>query len=219
VKLEPQNGAYGKPVRLSFPLDEAVYPWLSLLLDAYYIADRGVAEGIQREERKGRKLACAKGCSSCCRSHTTIPVYPLELVGLTWYAAEKLQGPERDKLKQQLRDHRDGDPCPFLVDGACSVHPMRPLACRHFNVFGQVCAEGEDAYYTRRQDVLTPLKKYKDEAFFTMLPFYGVEKKSERRKIVESGAMHQMAKVLQSCNWASVADKMDQHDANNRKSR
>lgn len=45
-----------------------------------------------------------------------------------------------------------------------------------------------------------------------MLPFYGVHRKKERRKLVKSGALHQMARVLQECNWGCVADKMDAFD-------
>lgn len=201
--------AYAPPARLSFPEDERRLPWLGMLLDAYHIADEGVAEAVRREQRQGRQLACAKGCSACCRAHTTIPVYPLELVGLTWYAAEHIAGPIRSSLKAQLRGHVEGEPCPFLVDGVCAIHPLRPLACRHFNVFGQVCAEGEDAYYTRRGDVMTPIKRYMDDAFYTMLPFYGVAKSAERRRFIKRGAMHSLAKVLQQCNWSSVAEKMD----------
>jgi len=202
-----------RPERLHFTLDEAVFSWLSPLLDGYAATDRGVNEAIGREQKKGRKLACARGCSSCCRSHTTIPVYPLELVGLTWYATEKLEGPVRDKVKAQLRAHASGDPCPFLLDGACSIHPLRPMACRQFNVFGQACAEGEDAYYSRREDVLTPIPTYADEAFAVMLPFYGVTDPKQQQQVIQSGQLHQLARVLQECNWASVADKMDAYDA------
>ncbi len=209
---DPGRNGYGAPERLSFGIDEAVFPWLPMLLDAYFIVDQGVAAGVRREQKKGRRLACAKGCSNCCRAHKTIPVYPLELVGLTWYVTEKLKGPERVALKQQLRAHRKGDPCPFLVDGVCAVHPMRPMACRQFNVFGEVCAEGEDAYYTRRRDVLTPDPKHADKAFFTMLPFYGVHDTAERRKLAKTGAVHQLAQVLQECGWDSLAAKMDDHD-------
>ena len=197
------------PQRLTFPNDEAHFSWLPMLLDAYFIADQGVAEGIRRETAQGRSLACAKGCSNCCRSHKTIPVYPLELVGMTWYVTERLPAPLREPLKVQLRAHAEGDACPFLVDGICAVHPMRPLACRQFNVFGQACAEGEDAYYTRRQDVLTPLKDYTDRAFDVMLPFYGVIKKAERRQFIKTGALHNIVRVLQECSWTSVATKMD----------
>ena len=51
------------PERLDYSLDEAVFPWLSPLLDAYAITDRGVNEAVGREKKKGRELACGRGCS------------------------------------------------------------------------------------------------------------------------------------------------------------
>ena len=102
------------PDRLSFPADELVHPWLSRLLEAYHVTDTGVLEGIRREELQGRKLACSKGCAACCRSHTDIPVYPLELVGISWYVTEKVGGSVREQLRKQLLNCRDLDGCPFL---------------------------------------------------------------------------------------------------------
>jgi len=211
-----KGGSY-KQKRLSFPSDENKHPWLPLLLDACFIVDKGIDEAVRTAFKKGRKLACSKGCSNCCKTHQTIPVYPLELVGLSWYVIEKITGPERDIIKTQLRNYKENDPCPFLVNGACSVHPMRPVACRQFNVFGTPCAEGEDPYYTRREDVLSPIKQYTDRAFFIMLPFYGVEDENERWRIIESGAVHQVVKLMQTCNWKSLADKMDEFEAKNKK--
>jgi len=204
-----------RPRRLSFPSDEKNHPWLPILLDAYYIVDRGVAKAIESEQKKGGRLACSKGCSSCCKTHKDIPVYPLELVGISWYVTEKITGPEREVLRKKLENHEENDPCPFLVDGLCSVHSMRPIACRQFNVFGKPCAEGEDPYYTRREDVLPPVKKHVDQAFFIMLPFYGIEKESERVKVVENGDMHKMVRVMQACNWKSLAEKMHNFDKKN----
>ena len=198
--------------RLSFPSDENKHPWLSLLLEAYFTVDKGIDEAVRTAFKKGRKLACCKGCWNCCKTHQTIPVYPLELVGLSWYVTEKITGPEREIIKNQLRSYKENDTCPFLVNGACSVHPMRPVSCRQFNVFSTPCAEGEDPYYTRREDVLSPIKQYTDRAFFIMLPFYGIENEKERWKIIESGAVHQVVKLLQTCNWKSLADKMDDFD-------
>ena len=60
---------------------------------------------------------------------------------------------------------------------------------------------------------LVDLRKYMNDAWYVMLPFYKVSKSSERRRMIKSGAMHGLAKVLQECHWASVADKMDAHDA------
>jgi Fe-S-cluster containining protein len=203
---------YNQPKRLSFPVDAKIHPWLSMLLDAYYLVDRGVAEAVKIESRKGRKLACSKGCSSCCKTHSTIPVYPMELVGLSWHVTEKIKGPERDLVRTQLRNYEENDPCPFLIEGVCSVHPMRPISCRQFNVFGTPCAEGEDPYYTRRGDVLSPIRKYVDRAFFIMLPFYGIQSEAQRWKIIESGAVHQVVKLMQTCKWRSLAEKMDEFE-------
>lgn len=205
--------AYPLPKRIEFKQSEQRLPWLVLLLDAYLITDQGVSEGIKREQKQGKKLACAKGCASCCHSHQTIPVYPLELMGMSWYVVEILQGDLRAKLKQQLTALDQIDHCPFLIDNACSIHPLRPLACRNFNVFVKQCAVGEDAYYTRRQDVLTPIRKYVDQAFDIMLPFYGVKNKAERRKMIKTGAIHQMARVMRELNWQIIAAKMDEFEA------
>ena len=202
--------------RVSFPDDEKNHPWLSALLEAYCIVDKGIARAIDAEKKKGKKLACAKGCSNCCKTHKDIPVYPLELVGISWYITEKIAGPAREFLRKQLESYKKFDPCPFLVKGACSVHLMRPMACRQFNVFGRACDEGEDPFYTRRADVMDPVKKYVDQAFFVLLPFYGVQKESERIRIVETGAFHKMAKELQAFNWKSLVEKMDGFDMKNR---
>lgn len=198
--------------RLSFPEDESRYPWLQRLLEAYRITDAGVAEGIRREEQQGRQLACAKGCAACCRSHATIPVYPLELMGITWYVVEHLPAPLHARVQDNLQHSAGRAACPFLVDDACAIHPLRPQACRHFNVFGQACAEGEDAYYTRRQDVLTPIRRYMDQAADVMLPFYGIQHKAQRRAAIAAGSLHALATVIKDYNWPSVATRMAEHD-------
>jgi Fe-S-cluster containining protein len=212
--IAERNTGYLKPFRLSFPDDEKIYDWLSPLLDAYYVVDKGIAGAIRKERKKKRKVACSKGCYSCCKTHQTIPVYPLELVGISWYAIEKISNPAREILKHQLRSYKENDPCPFLLSGSCIVHPMRPISCRQFIVFGEPCTEGEDPYYTRVKDVLPPVKNCVDQAFYIMIPFYGVKDESERRKAVQSGAMHKLVKLIQTCHWKSLADRMDDFDKN-----
>jgi len=202
-----------RSTRLSFPDDEAKQAWLPLLLEAYAIIDAGVNEAIRREQAQGRTLACHKGCAACCRSHTTIPIYPLELIGINWYVVEIITGPVREQLKQQLRDHKKGEPCPLLVDNACAVHPLRPMACRQFNVFDKVCTEGEDAYYTRRADVLTPIRDYADQAFDVLLPFYGIKNSGERKRMIQSGEVHRLVKVLQEYDWPKLAERMQAFEA------
>ena len=199
---------YTKPQRLSFPTDETQFPWLSILLNAYSIIDQGVSAAINLEQKQGHELACTKGCASCCTTHQDIPVYPLELMGMSWYVIEKLQSPLREQLRQQLQDIDNVDTCPFLLDGSCSIHPMRPIACRQFNVLNKACADGEDAFHTRKQDVMMPIERFTHEAFDIMLPFYGVKRKGERRKAIKQGALHALAKVMRDCNWQSLPDKM-----------
>lgn len=205
--------------RIHFPEDETRHPWLRLLLDAYAVIDEGVAIGIIDEE-KGRniKLACSKGCGNCCTTHRDIPVYPLELVGIYWFVIEKLAGQLRGIVKAQLLDHRRGDACPFLVKASCSIHAMRPAACRQFNVFNEPCGKGEDPYYTRRSDVLTPLSRYIDKAFSIMLPFYGLTDKREIAVASGTRLMHSMARPLQLCQWQELPVRMDEFDVSTRQS-
>ena len=203
---------YRQPQRLNFADDEARFPWLGILLNAYAIIDKGVSAAIDSEQKQGRELACAKGCSSCCTTHQDIPVYPLELMGMSWYVIEKLQSPLREQLKQQLQNIDKVDTCPFLLDGACSIHPMRPIACRQFNVLNRACAAGEDAFHTRKTDVMKPIKRFTDDAFDTMLPFYGIKRKGERKKAIKQGKLHALAKVMRDCNWQTMPEKMTAFD-------
>ncbi len=201
------------PERLSFPEDEARFPWLSLLLEGLAIFDRGAALAVQRAKRKrNRPIACREGCGNCCRANTDIPVYPLELAGIYWYAIERMQGPLRDRLKAQLQGHAGAPPCPFLIDDACSIYPLRPGVCRLFVVFGRPCGPGEDAYHTRREDVLTPLEEFNDQAFYVMLPFYGITKDEDRRMAIKNRVIHSRVQNLQSCDWKNLAQKMEEKD-------
>lgn len=209
--MKVKNGIlenYSKPERLKFAEDEKETGWLSGLLDAYHIADKGLFDSILKEEKKGRTLACAKGCSSCCATHTTIPVYPLELLGIYWYVILKLTGSKRNIIKDQLKSFSPGKPCPFLAEGSCGIHPMRPLACRHFNVFGKPCEEGEDPFYTRRHDVLTPDEKVKNKALTHMAFIHGIEGRQERKNFVQSGKIHELARNMQEIEWYKLAERM-----------
>lgn len=194
--------------RLSFVEDEVRLPWLSLLLEMYHTTNQGVAQGIRQGERQGQTLACARGCAACCRSHADIPVYPLELMGIAWFATEQLGGELRGRVQQQLAQHKANASCPFLVDEACAIHPLRPMACRHFNVFDQVCAEGEDAFHTRREDVLIPVVFHKNKALAMMLRHHQVPTETERKTRVANGSVHTLAQSLREVRWENLALRM-----------
>lgn len=192
--------------RLRFPADEERLPWLAMLLDAYAVADTGVAVAT-RETAKRRKavLACATGCDACCHQ-TDIPLYPHEIVGIYWYAVEKVLPPVRDIVLNQLARHAPGGACPFLVEHACAIHPLRPLACRQFNVFGSPCIQGEDPYYTRRDDVLEPIPEYTERVFAAVIPFYNLGAPTDRAAAVK--AVRGQIMNLRSYDWKRLAAMM-----------
>ncbi len=201
-------------MRLRFPEEEKQFSWLSMLLDAFAIIDKGVSLAIKEHEKKFKTtLACKKGCGSCCRTHKDIPLYPLEMVGIYWYTIEKMSEPLRGIVKNQLLKYQKGSPCLFQVSNDCSIHPFRPIACRLFNVFATPCAEGEDPYYTRREDVLTPLEKYTNHAVMGMLPFYGITDEAAKDHAVKSGFIHTQVHNLQAFDWNALAIRMETFDS------
>ncbi|MCS7203388.1 MAG: YkgJ family cysteine cluster protein [Thermodesulfovibrio sp.] len=193
--------------RLTFPEDEKIHKWLSLLLNSYAVMDEGVYSEIKKRQKKGESLACRKGCSSCCKTHQDIPVYPIEIVGIYWYVIEKTDEPLRSKIKRSLIAHKKDDPCPFLIDDICSIYPIRPLACRQFNVFNKACSEGEDPYYTRPNDVLKP-GAYLGKAIFETISFYGVYSEDEKIEFINSGKLNSLVKVLQRYPWIELAKRI-----------
>lgn len=205
MKKDPRKKPSRLSRRVSFPEDEKRLPWLSGLLDCCAIADTGVAIAVRDAGKKEQKvLACAKDCDVCCHQ-TDIPLYPHELSGLAWYVAEKLDPPARETVLRQCGEHRNGSACPFLIEHSCSVHPVRPVACRQYNVFTTPCAPGEDPYYTRRDDVLVPLSDYTDRAFAAVVLYYGLEKEKDIGKAVRT--IKGMIRNLQEQDWRTFAAK------------
>jgi len=211
MKSSHQKSGGGLSRRVRFPEDEARLTWLAPLLDAYALVDTGVAIAVRKgEKERGTKLACSRGCAVCC-GQKDIPVYPHELVGLYWYAVEKLSQPDRQVLKERLEDRKAVSPCPFLVQNACAVHPVRPAACRWFNIVGTPCGPGEDPYYTRRADVLVPLEDYTDRAFSAVLGFYSLKKNDDLTRslrFVRSRIMN-----LQTYDWSKLLQAMEKEIA------
>ncbi|MBF0456464.1 MAG: YkgJ family cysteine cluster protein [Nitrospirae bacterium] len=201
------------PWRCRYPESELRLPWLSMLLDAYAIIDKGIAHAIEKEIKKHKSpLACKNNCDSCCRTHTDIPVYPHEMTGIYWFAAEEMDHNVRTLLRQRILTPPTDASCLFLINASCSIHPVRPAACRQFNVFNRPCAEGEDPFFTRRKDVLTPIPQYTDKAFYAVLPFYGITTEPEKLNAIKSKIIHTQAKNLKSLKWFNMLKAMDNFD-------
>lgn len=203
MKKLHQKKPAGLSRRISFPEDEQRIPWLPMLLDAYAIADTGVAVAVRNEEKRRKsRLACTKGCGNCCEQQKDIPLYPHELVGIYWYVSEKVEPLLRDALTSRLEAHASNSPCPFLVEESCSIHPLRPVGCRQFNVFTRPCARGEDPYFTRREDVLTPLPEYTDRSFAAVRAFYRLEQ--ERNLVNAVKLIRSQIMNLQEYDWKKL---------------
>ena len=185
-------------------------PWLPLLTRMHRVVDAGVEAAVRAEERRrGARRACRRGCAVCCRHQSDIPAFPIELVGISWYCAERLEDAARQTVREQLGRHTRGGPCPFLVDDACAVHPVRPTACRLFTVFGRRCAEGEDPYHERRADLLAPPPGLLGRAWREMLPFHGVTTPEDQREWLERRLVDALAVNLPACDWGSLVRVMD----------
>ncbi len=212
MKKNKKNTTGGLSRRLHFPADEQRLPWLPLLLDAYSIADTGVAIAVRDTEKKQKKkLACGKGCGNCCVHQKDLPLYPHEIVGIYWYASEKMTSPVRNILRFRLAGSTAASGCPFLIDNSCSIHPVRPVGCRQFNVFTAPCAAGEDPYYTRRDDVLRPIEDYIDRAFAAVIPFYNMKTEGDASAAIR--AIRSQIMNLLSFDWSKLAVLMEKDPA------
>ncbi len=91
-------------------------------------------------------IVCARGCHHCC--YNQISLTPAEALYLGFHLLENFT-PEHRKViaskvntlletirgmtRLEIAAIRHELPCVLLEDGACSVHPARPLACRGWN--------------------------------------------------------------------------------------
>ena len=91
-------------------------------------------------------FACRKGCSFCC--HSTVAVSAPEVFRIAQFVSQA-GGPDRSHLLAACKSGSGAsveevlgrsDPCPLLIESACSVHEVRPLACRQYvSVSSEAC--------------------------------------------------------------------------------
>ena len=184
--------------------DEGRHPWLTILLDTYYILTTGTALALKDEEaRRGQTVGCGSGCAGCCM-RPEVPVTLLEVLGMWWFVMEKLPPGPREQLKQRLINHTGGLQCPFLVEARCIVYPVRPLACRFLHVFGTPCKPEEIPVQDRPQDVWLP-REAVPRAIFTMLEYFGLNTVEERLKAMEEGYIAGVSSPMNEFPWEKLA--------------
>lgn len=90
----------------------------------------------------GREMACGRGCRHCCVLNVSVLLPEAMQIadtirsqwsGAAWSTLQKRLELHRNRERWMLDEERvmRGAFCPLLdTDGACSIHPVRPLACR-----------------------------------------------------------------------------------------
>ncbi|HHV65345.1 MAG TPA: YkgJ family cysteine cluster protein [Peptococcaceae bacterium] len=192
--------------RPSYP-QEIDKPWLSRLLDIYQLLDAWVEVETHLKGIKN-KIACFKGCGSCCRL-LPVPINHLEYLGLSWYVTEMLVCEDRYAVKSRLQNLSEDSPCPFLIDNACLVYPLRPLACRQFFILNNPCLEGQNPWFKRREDIYCALNQEISWLIATRyFPVYGLKGEAEQRKAFNEGFLTAQDKPLTAYRWSAVSEKI-----------
>ena len=100
-------------------LTEPAPDWLTIVRQSHALADQAWAAALTLE---ADLPACAPGCGWCC--HQPVEAAPVEILAI----AESLRA--APVWHDPLATWRGGRICPFLVEGRCVIHPLRPLKCR-----------------------------------------------------------------------------------------
>ncbi|MBU1341758.1 MAG: YkgJ family cysteine cluster protein, partial [Proteobacteria bacterium] len=114
----------------------------------------------------------------------------------------------REILNTQLKNHKNSLQCPFLVEGSCSIYPLRPFACREYFVFGDPCKKNEDAIRTRPDSVWGPSRTVARKTSLKILPYFGFETESEKSEAFENGFVHNNSNSMHEYDWKRIAQTM-----------
>lgn len=119
---------------------------LRAVADTTMDAFASTVAGLEKPSPPEKPLACKKGCDHCC--HLTVLADAATVIRIADHVAETFTPAERMLLDMRLIAYEERVEgltqaersfarvaCPLLVEGACSVHAVRPLICRSFNSY------------------------------------------------------------------------------------
>jgi Fe-S-cluster containining protein len=119
-----------------------LYPAIIRLVNAAYEVMDGLLESfINRCLSEGLKVDCREGCAYCCSQAVLASTHEVLLIkdfmdaNFTREARSGIQKRAGDKNAKTSRMTameflHHNHPCPFLEDGNCMIHVVRPMACR-----------------------------------------------------------------------------------------
>lgn len=111
-------------------------------IETLYAAIDGLNDSvISLAKRQNMDVACFKGCHWCCHQAVFANSYELHYLSEEIkknFSSEELNGIiEKTEAKYAHTSKLNEDeilkykaPCPLLIDGACSIYHVRPMACR-----------------------------------------------------------------------------------------
>lgn len=132
----------------------------------------------------------------CCLK-PTVPITEPELTVISWMHRKVSAGETRAVVEERLLEHKGRLECPFLVDRACSIYPVRPVACRQFLVKSKPCAIGEDVVVTRPKDVIPlPRETVARPVAMRLLDHYQFRSAAAKRKAFDAGFIFRNARDM-----------------------
>lgn len=112
------------------------------------------------QQVSGSGFACRQS-GRCCKFESfghRLYMTGLEIAWFRALAGEPLRPATDGSVSLPVFDSKQ-DGCPYQVNGGCSVHPLRPFACRVF-----FCQEGSDAWQTEQyEDFQQKIKRLHEE--------------------------------------------------------
>jgi Fe-S-cluster containining protein len=145
---------------------------LALASQALSLADQ-LIDYFESENHLPHPIACREGCNFCCFNQ--VEATPPEALLIGHHVAKNFSTEEKGglmtrvtrslnlkagKSKKKIARLRHQLPCPLLMDGRCSIYPVRPLVCRAMHTFEAAACDqelkggklGPGAYYAHRYE-------------------------------------------------------------------
>ncbi len=157
-------GAWGMSIEGQAELPAGPATVESMLPVLHGIGSALVQIAVKGIEHDGHKISCKAGCGACCRQLVPISEHEARAISdmvlnfpeprrtqvLLRFREANIRLDEAGLRKKIENLHliedseervrigmdyfRMGVPCPFLEDESCSIHPVRPMACREYLV-------------------------------------------------------------------------------------
>jgi Fe-S-cluster containining protein len=154
---------YGEPIEMELAVPAKPVKVSRMLPIFQAMTNEFLDIGINATLSKGEKISCTKGCGACCKQPVPIAeseVFQIAELVESFDEPRKSEVKAKFKKANDLLKEKDwirkmdgfvdmspkerqtvvmeyfgfGIDCPFLEEGSCSIHPVRPLSCREYLV-------------------------------------------------------------------------------------